>query len=201
MAGVTANYTRSLSCAGLSFSLSSAISSDLAIPFSVSVAAAKVGALTTRTDDNTGTLTMNAGHGITDAQRLDVYWSGGSRRGMTVGTVATNEVPVDGGAGDVLPADETAVTAMVPSEEALVVTGNNAVTVAVSCPVGGTVVFATSANAEVYASVRTAAVPTSSWVSDDGGTNPLAGGSVAKVFLSHGSSAAASTISGVVQYN
>lgn len=86
--------------------------------------AAKTGTLTTRTNDNTGTLTMAASHGITTGQIIDVYWSGGVRYGMTVGTVATNEVPIDGGSGDVLPADETAITASVQQSINLAIDGD-----------------------------------------------------------------------------
>ncbi len=79
---------------------------------------AKIGQLTTRTDSNTGILTMAASHGITTAARLDVYWSGGARYGMTVGTVSINTVPIDLGGGDNLPDVNTAVTAMIPTQHA-----------------------------------------------------------------------------------
>src|SRR5678815_5092823 len=76
------------------------------------LAAAKVGQLTTRTDNDTGTLTMVAGHGITTGARLDIFWEEagvkGARYGVTVGTVATNSVPFDLGAGDNLPTNLTA---------------------------------------------------------------------------------------------
>lgn len=79
---------------------------------------AKTGELTTRTDDNTGTLTMEASHGITDGQRLDIYWTSGGvnycHRGATVGTVSGTSVPIDTGTGDNLPALNTEITAMVP---------------------------------------------------------------------------------------
>lgn len=197
---IEGTYNRSYGVVGLSFNAGVTISSDLAIPWSISLAAAKTGTLSTRSDDNTGTLTMEGGHGITTGSRLDVYWATGSRRGVTVGTVSGTSVPIDLGSGDNLPAQSTAVTAM-PSEEALAVTGNNAVAVAVNCPVGGTVVFAASNNSEIYARVQTSSVPSFVWTENDGGTNPLADATVAKVFLSHGSSAAASILSGVVQYD
>jgi hypothetical protein len=201
MAGVPSTYNRALTYANLSFSLSQTISSDAAIPFSIEVAAAKTGTLTTRTDNDTGTLTMSGGHGITTGQRLDLYWSGGSRYGMTVGTVATNSVPIDGGAGDNLPVQDTAITAMVPTEQALAVVGDNVTVIAVSCPVGGTVVFADGSNVTLAAVELDSTVTSYVWTSADGGTNPLAGDTVAKVFISHPSSSAASTISGLVQYN
>lgn len=80
---------------------------------------AKTGALTTRTDANTGTLTMDTGHGITTGDRLDVYWSidgvNYCQRGITAGTVSGNSVPIDSGVGDDLPVVDTEITAMVPA--------------------------------------------------------------------------------------
>lgn len=71
--------------------------------------AAQTGTLTTRTDDDTGVATLSTGHGIESADVCDVYWADGVRHGMTA-TVATNAVSLDGGAGDNLPAEDTAVT-------------------------------------------------------------------------------------------
>jgi hypothetical protein len=70
------------------------------------------GTLTTRTDDDTGVLTLSAMHGVMDGNTVDVFWGEDgefSRLGMTVGTVATNDVPIDGGTGDNLPTVSTAV--------------------------------------------------------------------------------------------
>jgi hypothetical protein len=64
------------------------------------------GSLTTRTDADTGEITMStqiAPHGITTGEIVDVVWSRGWRLGMTVGTVSGNSVPIDGGEGDDLP--------------------------------------------------------------------------------------------------
>jgi hypothetical protein len=65
------------------------------------------GTLGTRTDDDTGVVTLPSGHGQTNGT-YDVFWTGGVRRGMT-GTVATNDLTLDSGAGDALPAQGTAV--------------------------------------------------------------------------------------------
>ena len=70
--------------------------------------AAQVGSLTTRTDDNTGVGTLSTGHGLVTNDVVDVYWSGGVRYGM-VATRSVNAITVDGGAGDVLPAQDTAI--------------------------------------------------------------------------------------------
>jgi hypothetical protein len=198
---ITTTYNRGLSALGMQFTHSETVSSDLAVPFSVSCAAAKTGSLTTRTDDNTGTLTMATGHAIPTGQRLDVFWDGGARVGMTVGTVSGLSVPIDLGSGDVLPAAATAVTAQVPSEEALVVTGDDAVLVACGATAGGAVTFTTSGDVYVFHAPLTSLVTSYVWNESDGGTNPLAGASVAKAYLSNSSSAAAGTVNGIVQYD
>ena len=179
------------------FPYNATISADAAYVQEVSVAPAKVGALTTRTDDDTGTLTMNSGHGITTGARLDLYWDGGSRRGITVGTVSVDSVPIDGGAGDVLPADETAITAMVPHEEEMLVTGDDVTALAVYSTVSGNIVLAESDDGEVVAyqvGAGTGGAQSALWVEDLNPTNPLASADVAKVFFSHGSSTETATM-------
>lgn len=71
--------------------------------------AQNVGTLTTRTDDDTGVATLTTGHSITTGMVVDVYWSGGVRFGMDA-TVSGNDVTIDGGDGDNLPAQSTAIT-------------------------------------------------------------------------------------------
>jgi len=80
---------------------------------SIPLPVAKTGTLSTRTSDTAGTLTMTAGHGLTDGQIIDIYWTGGMCYGATIGTVSSNSVPFTGAAGDVLPAESTAITASV----------------------------------------------------------------------------------------
>ncbi len=203
---IDATYNRSFVVNGQNFNVSATISSQLAPPFSVELDAAKNGTLSTRTDANTGILTMATGHGILTGDRLDIYWVNsddtvGRRYGVTVGTVASLSVPFDLGAGDDLPVVTTVITAQVPDEEVFVVDGDEAVSVAAICANGGTVVFATSADATVLAVPLTTAATSYVWTSSDGGTNPLAGGAVTKVFLSQPSSVASVTISGIVQSN
>ena len=171
------------------------------------VAAAKDGVLTVRTDDNTGSLTMESGHGITTGVKLDLFWDGGQRRGMTVGTVASLVVPIDLGAGDNLPTAATVITAMVPHEEAFVAVGNNITAAVVSSDRKGYVVFA-QADGTVILGVK---------IGDDGDTyywfndtalnnpvmitNPFAGVSVGKIFFSHDDPDAAHSPSASVFFN
>ena len=73
----------------------------------------RVGTLTTRTDRNTGTLTMSPGHGITTGETIDIRWGSLNRYNVVVGTVAGNSVPIDFGTGDILPLAASAITAVV----------------------------------------------------------------------------------------
>lgn len=130
MASVT--HSQSISGGGVTIQTQPVVrTSSGAIGLEDTLSAAKIGALTTRTDDNTGTLTMNSGHGFTDGQILDVYWSGGVQRNVVIGTVSTNSVPIDSGIGDNLPADETEITAVVQQSINLAIDGDNVKLIAV----------------------------------------------------------------------
>lgn len=185
---------------GYTFPRKTTVSADGAVLKTAAPAAAKIGQLTTRTDANTGTLTMAASHGITTGARLDLYWDGGKRRGITVGTVSVNSVPFDLGSGDDLPANSTAITAMVPTEEAFVVTGSNVSALALYSDQAGQFVFCESDETEVAAfSAGGASGGEQSyvWTADRDSDNPLAGGDVTKVYFSHGTSSAAATMRAV----
>lgn len=160
--------------------------------------AAKVGSLTTRTDNDTGVLTMNAGHGILTGDRLDVYWDGGSRYGMVVGTVAGNSVPIDLGSGDNLPIAGSAITAQVSIVEAFLLTGNQAITLVVTGSDISTVVFRQAASDSLAVRLNS---PDQVYSWDGTGTNPLAGAAVVSVLLSHKSSGGSSDVEVAVLYD
>lgn len=114
--------------AGVSLTSSITRTADNALGFDPAIAVAKIGQLTTRTDNETGTLTMSSGHGITTGQVIDIYWSGGARYGVLVGTVATNSVPIgadDAGTGDNLPTNLTNVTVQVQNTLNCAIDGDN----------------------------------------------------------------------------
>lgn len=77
--------------------------------YQVALPAGKAGTLTTRTDNTDGTATLGTGHGIATGNTVDIYWAGGVRYGVTVGTVSGTSVPFSGGAGDNLPTESTAI--------------------------------------------------------------------------------------------
>jgi len=110
----TLNYSVAISGLGGSISRNIPRTEDGGGSNEIAVGVGYSGTLTTRTDDETGSLTLASGHGITTAQVIDLYWSGGARYGITVGTVATNVVPIgadNSGTGDVLPTAATAIVA------------------------------------------------------------------------------------------
>lgn len=205
MANSNAVIKSSLSVDGITVTRSASIGADGVVKKGkagdTALAAAKEGALTTRTSDTVGELTMDPSHGITTGARLDIFWDvggvKGARYGVTVGTVATNAVPFSLGAGDNLPVDESDITAFVPDEEELLFTGNNAKFAFAKSNKRGIIVFTTSADAVVKAVVTELEGDSGGgwvWDEDNGVTNPFAASSVAKVFFSNGDSSGTNTM-------
>ena len=156
---------------------------DVAIP----VPAGKAGNLTTRTTDATGTLTMaDAGHGITTGAKIDLYWVGGMRYGVTVGTVSGTSVPIDLGAGDILPADESAIVACVQVSANVAFDGDDATIVYAQCPQRASVDLNTAVPASVK-HVELADAEPFTWWSDSGIANPVAANTIATAKCSNGS--------------
>jgi hypothetical protein len=82
---------------------------DDLIDLQITLPAGKSGTLTTRTDDNTGIVTVASGHGITGSDTVDVYWAAGRRYGVDVTATDATTISIDLGAGDNLPTASTAV--------------------------------------------------------------------------------------------
>lgn len=112
---------RTAQCGGKTFTNGATTEVDGTVIRDPSLAAAKTGTLSTRSSDTAGTLTMASSHGITDADRIDIYWADGQCTSALVGTVATNSVPFTLATGTVLPLANTAITAMVQHVENFVV--------------------------------------------------------------------------------
>lgn len=177
---------------GVSYVDSRTITADGTQRMECTKVAAKSGTLTTRTDNNTGTLTMESGHGITTGDRFDLYWDGGCQRAITAGTVAGLSVPFDLGVGDNLPIATTVITASVATEEEFLVTGDNVQAIFAKASRRGVIVFAEADDTEVLAIVDSLEESTGGgyqWFTGNGITNPMASADVAKVFFSNGSTA------------
>lgn len=193
----------SLSAGGVSIQNTITRTPDAALPgHEITLPAAKTGTLSTRTDDETGTLTMAADHGITTASVIDIYWSGGARYGVLVGTVSVNSVPIgadNAGTGDVLPAQATAITAAVQVAANTYIDGDNLSIIGVelytseSTSGKGHCDFQEVDNTSI---VNLALVGNTPRVFDIAGgqTNPFAGDPIFELKASNGSSTAAATL-------
>jgi hypothetical protein len=166
------------------------------IGLSEDLAAAKTGSLTTRTDNTDGELTMAAGHGITTAAVIDLYWTGGNRYGVVVGTVATNAVPISGGSGDNLPTAATAITAVVQKAINILIDGDETKIIGMALETidktlrtAGHVQFRDASNAEIAAIDLVANVP-QIWDIEGGSANPFTGNLITNLRASQGGSAA-----------
>lgn len=157
------------------------------------IPAAQGGSLTTRTNNTAGTITMTSGgHTITTGQRVSVFWTGGQRRGVTVGTVSGTAVPISGGSGDNLPTQGTAVAVNPDVSSPLSVVWNNVLAFAVVADGSQQSIFviADATPTEQYFFVAAGSTP-DEWDSQNGKTNPLAGSTSTQIFMSHGDATAA----------
>jgi hypothetical protein len=178
-----ATLKETISIAGLSLELETVRTSGSHHGDDPSLAAAKAGSLTTRTDENTGVVTLGEGHGIITSDKVSVFWVGGKRYGMTA-TVSGNLVTVDLGAGDNLPAAVTAVNVVKQVSRDFYFNGDDVVMLAVGSKRRIHVDFQTAADASVY-QVEIAAGEGYSFVLGRA-ANPFTGQIVAKILWSNG---------------
>lgn len=202
----TAQYGVSLSVGGVSIQKSITRSGDGSIGVEATIPVAKTGTLTARTDANTGEVTAQSSHGIVDGDIVDIYWAAGARYGMTVGTVATNVVPVDGGSGTDLPSTSTTLTITKRTTVNVTIDGDNAKILGVSLEYTdqssterGYALFEDAAGDDIAALELDANQPLVYDI-EGGVTNPFTGDVIATAKVSNSSSSATATlkINGVV---
>ena len=190
-----ANYNLTLQAGGISMQASVNRAGDHPNSYEVPLPAGKAGTLTTRTDDNTGEATLATGHGIVDADVVDVYWSGGMRYGMTVGTVAGDVVPLDGGAGDNFP---VVTTALVVTKQVTVNTqidGDNVQIIGIAVEGGAGHVDMQDSGAATIAEIDLAANVPQVWdIAGGNVTNPFTGNPITVTKASNGISTADATL-------
>ena len=172
----------------------------------VTLAARPTGTLTTRTDNETGTITASSGgHGIITGQIIDVYWSTGARYGITVGTVSGTSIPIgadNAGTGDNLPAQSTALVISARTQiEVPIVASPSIVSMLLSYAATdvspGHAEWFDSSDSAVDDVELEAGVP-KLWDVAGGSDNPFNGGDSAYIQVSHGSSANAATFKLIV---
>jgi hypothetical protein len=149
------------------------------------LAAAGVGSLTTRTDANTGVLTMTAGHGIVTG-KVDVYWAAGVRYGMDA-VVTVNSIAIDLGAGNDLPDAATAVTVGQQDQKDIGFDGDTTTVVAMRFTRRGHADFQDSAGASLFPHTF-GENECWNWNENGGTAAQITGNPVAKVQISNGDS-------------
>lgn len=179
------------SLAGISIQNTVQRTADGQFSHEVAVVAGQAGTLTTRTDDDTGVATLTTGHGVVTSDRVDVYFTGGKRRGMTA-TVSVDAVTIDGGAGDALPAQDEAVTVSVCTAIDTQFDGDDVEMIVLALTQIGQVVFEDTGAAEILALDLTTAAEPYQWYS--GTTNPLTGNPVETIYVSTSYTTAAATL-------
>lgn len=182
-----------ISACGITIQTSKTVEAQQGIePVDLDLPAGNAGSLTTRTDNDTGVATLSAGHGLITNDKVDVYWDGGVRYGM-VATVAVNEITLEGGAGDNLPDEDTAI--VVTKQVSLDVTfdGDNLLMIAATGSKRTHLQFLDSNGATIKAADIEGGAAWS-WEKSSGVANTLAGNAVASVQASNGVSTAVSNL-------
>jgi hypothetical protein len=198
---ISARITKTMSMGGVNFNSGTTVTADAVIVNEESVAAGYAGTLTTRTSDTAGTVTTTATPtGITDGDRVDIYWSGGCCYGATVGTVSDKVIPFTLAAGDVLPVQTTAVMIVEPVLLDMEVLGTNVDTIMLYTEKLGQFAFVSSGPTDEY-QVEVPAAGSWAWNEADGFANPITGDSIVGVYVSHGHTAAATMRVGVLYNN
>lgn len=136
----------------------------------ITLPAAESGTLSTRTNDTSGELTI-ADTTLETGDIIDLYWDGGMRYDVVVGVVAGNVVPISGGSGDVLPAQDTAITADEQVTLDVDFDGANLVAIGAKSSKHGHIGFQESGSTEVE--VELTANEPWTWLNAQNITNPL----------------------------
>lgn len=198
------NSTINVSGGGITIQQSALRTTDGQDGREIALAAGKAGTLTTRTDANTGVVTVGSGHGITTANTVDLYWAGGLRYGVTVTGTTSTTISLDVGAGDDLPSTSTAIVICVQTTVNITIDGDNLALAAFNQKYAGNSVtskshvdFQDDGPATVAEFDLNANTPQTYDVAG-GSTNPFSGGVVLTALVSNGSSTTAATFQLIV---
>lgn len=199
---MTTTYGLSIQGGGAAIQQTITRSGDSTPNISVTLPAATAGTLTTRTDANTGVVTV-ASHSITTSDTVDVYWTGGRRYGVDVTATTSTTISIDIGSGDDLPSTSTALTIVKQVTSNILIDGDNAKLVAVAYETAGSssakcrVTFfdAVSGGGSAVGSGLdlTANVPSVTDI-EGGATNGYTGNPILSVVASNGDSSQAATL-------
>ncbi len=164
----------------------------------ITLPAAEAGDLSTRTTDTTGVLTI-AGTTLQIGDTIDIYWDGGRRYDVDVDNVVADDVTFSGGAGDILPAAATPVTAAKQVVIATDFDGANLVAIGALSTARGHLSFQESGVTEL--SVDLSAREAWFWINQSTAPNPLVSTVVDAIKASQAGSVAAATLDLGVLYD
>lgn len=197
-------YNTTVNIAGLAITGAVSYTDEGGMALEIPVPAGNAGTLTTRTDNETGSLTMASGsHDITTGSTIDLYWSGGARFGITVGTVSGTTVPIgadDSGTGDNLPTASTAIVADVQKAFNAAIDGDELALIAIKMFYASNtetaqshVSLVDSGDSEIAGFTLNANKPRN-WDITGGDTNDFTGNPITDGVVSNGSSTNAGTL-------
>jgi len=193
----TANLQLNAAIAGISISGSAVRTASAIVAHEVGenegLTVGLAGSLTTRTDANTGVVTLAEGHGITDSDYVDVYWSGGLQYKCQVTAYDSTTISIDTGAGDDLPDEDSAVVVGKCQELNCDVSGDAVRAFAQACNKRACVHYEQEDGTSIHA-VEIPAGEASGWIEDQGITNPLAGVTLGQIQVSCGDPSTVGTV-------
>lgn len=168
------------------------------ISHDVALDPAIAGTLTTRTSDTAGVVTLQPGHGIIVSNVIDIYWTDSCRYNANVTAVNGNDVTFSAGAGDILPAQGTAITATKQKTIDTDFVGNLLVTIGAVCAALAHLSFYEAATLKL--AVDLTANELWFWVNNSTAANPLAAANVTHIVASQAGTTATSVKIGAL-YN
>jgi hypothetical protein len=195
----TGKITKSIVVGGINM-LAVATETDTGlISHEVELSAGKSGTLSTRTDNDTGVCTIGTSHGITDADVVDVMWTGGARYGMTVTGYDGTTITVDAGAGDNFPLVSSAIVVSVQTVIDTDFDGDLMSMLVATCTTRVHLDFQENDGTSLYA-VDIAAGDACEWTESSGVTVPITGDPVGQICVGNGA-ASAGTLKIAVLYD
>lgn len=157
-----------------------------------SIGAGTSGVLSTRTDNDTGTITSNS-HPFNDDDIVDIYWTGGMRYGMKVSSAAANTFVLGAsvvGTGDNLPTQGTTVIVCLQETVNIDFDGDDAKLIAITASGRASFDFQEGAGTSVAHIEIEDANEIIAWASDTSAANPLTGNAIGQVKVSNGTTSA-----------
>lgn len=194
----TLQFGIGVSAGGVSIQQNLAVTADHPNSYEVDVYAGIAGSLTTRTDNDTGVVTVATGHGITTSHLVDLYTSAGVliRQDMTVTATTGTTISIDAGSGSNLP---TVLDPVIVSRQVIVnanIDGDAIQFAAVCLEIPGTqtskgrAIFEDAAADDIAELTLTANAPLTYNVAG-GQTNPFTGDPITGCRASNGNATAA----------